>query len=357
MKKCRKIAAFLTAMALTAGCGTLSAGAAVEKPDLFGDVDCNGTVNLVDVVLLNKNLMVGTELTDLGIANADVDLDGTLSAVDSLNILKSCIDLVTLPVGDFDFALGDVDADGSINASDAAMILKEIVDVKGGYDSTFDAFQKKAADVDGDGMLTAEDALYIMKQAAMVGAGADVLPFDELMANTEVKEGVPVTLSVDTTMVEYYDWNAQGCPAVPIYIRLENRIPAGFEAMEFGIRVDERCNYEVINNSMDAYMQGGEKLSYSPSYARSMYDYNTTWFSVFDTAWDEKDEPANVVLLMVYLPYDAKLGDWFDIEVLTKDAFWSTVALDETGNTTYRSIVSSQDGFINVEMRNLDYLG
>lgn len=65
---------------------------------LYGDTDCNGTVNLIDVVLLNKNLMVGTEITPQGKVNADVDLDKKLSAVDSLNILKACIDLITLPV-------------------------------------------------------------------------------------------------------------------------------------------------------------------------------------------------------------------------------------------------------------------
>lgn len=65
---------------------------------LYGDTDCNGTVNLVDVVLLNKNLMVGTELTPQGVKNADVDNSGKLDAVDSLNILKACIDLITLPV-------------------------------------------------------------------------------------------------------------------------------------------------------------------------------------------------------------------------------------------------------------------
>lgn len=65
---------------------------------LYGDTDCNGTVNLVDVVLLNKNLMVGTPITPQGVKNGDVDRDGALSAIDSLNILKACIDLVTLPV-------------------------------------------------------------------------------------------------------------------------------------------------------------------------------------------------------------------------------------------------------------------
>lgn len=65
---------------------------------LYGDVDENGTVNLIDVVTLNKHLMTGSYVSDQGKKNADVDRNNTLDAVDSLNILKSCIDLVTLPV-------------------------------------------------------------------------------------------------------------------------------------------------------------------------------------------------------------------------------------------------------------------
>lgn len=76
---------------------TLSSEDPIEG--IYGDVDGNGTVNLVDVVLLNKHLMVGTELSEVAKnITADVDRDGKLSAVDALNILKACIDLVTLPV-------------------------------------------------------------------------------------------------------------------------------------------------------------------------------------------------------------------------------------------------------------------
>lgn len=67
---------------------------AMPSGALCGDVDENGTVNLIDVVLLNKHLMVGTEISDQGKLNADANADGSLSAVDALNILKYAVDLL-----------------------------------------------------------------------------------------------------------------------------------------------------------------------------------------------------------------------------------------------------------------------
>ena len=65
---------------------------------LYGDVDDNGKVELLDVILLNKNLLGIEQLSKKGTANADVDRSGTIDSSDSLNILKSTVNLVTLPV-------------------------------------------------------------------------------------------------------------------------------------------------------------------------------------------------------------------------------------------------------------------
>ena len=64
----------------------------------YGDTDCNGTVALLDVILLNKNLLGMVELSDDGAVNADVDLSGKPDSTDSLYILQSLVSLVTLPV-------------------------------------------------------------------------------------------------------------------------------------------------------------------------------------------------------------------------------------------------------------------
>ncbi len=66
---------------------------------MYGDVNEDGEVNLLDVLSLNRNLLTGEELTEQGKRNADVDLDGKPTSVDALNILKFTIKLVLdLPV-------------------------------------------------------------------------------------------------------------------------------------------------------------------------------------------------------------------------------------------------------------------
>jgi hypothetical protein len=65
---------------------------------LYGDTDCNEKVELLDVILLNKNLLGMEQLTPKGAKNADVNIDGAVDGTDSLYILKSLVSLVTLPV-------------------------------------------------------------------------------------------------------------------------------------------------------------------------------------------------------------------------------------------------------------------
>lgn len=64
----------------------------------YGDVDCDGDVDIMDVILLNRNLMIGAEVKAQGLINADVDQNEKVDAVDSLNILKAVVQLITLPV-------------------------------------------------------------------------------------------------------------------------------------------------------------------------------------------------------------------------------------------------------------------
>ncbi len=65
---------------------------------IYGDADCNGTVDLLDVVFLNKNLLGMEKLSSKGALNANVDRNNSIDSTDSLNILKSLVSLVTLPV-------------------------------------------------------------------------------------------------------------------------------------------------------------------------------------------------------------------------------------------------------------------
>ena len=63
---------------------------------LPGDANCDGKVNIADVVRLNKAIAGKTELSAQGKINADVDYDGDQDATDSTNILKAIVKLVEL---------------------------------------------------------------------------------------------------------------------------------------------------------------------------------------------------------------------------------------------------------------------
>jgi len=65
----------------------------------YGDVTCDGEVDIRDVLMLNKNLLLGEALSTQGIKNSDVDGDGKPTSADALLILQFTVSLVkTLPV-------------------------------------------------------------------------------------------------------------------------------------------------------------------------------------------------------------------------------------------------------------------
>lgn len=61
-----------------------------------GDINCDGKVTIVDVIMTNKVLLGADTATELGRSNANVNGDDQLTASDSLQILKSLVGLLTL---------------------------------------------------------------------------------------------------------------------------------------------------------------------------------------------------------------------------------------------------------------------
>lgn len=62
----------------------------------FGDVNCDGLVNIADVLTLNKNLLAGEAMTEQGILNSDVDGDGVPTTADALMILKYSVGIISV---------------------------------------------------------------------------------------------------------------------------------------------------------------------------------------------------------------------------------------------------------------------
>ncbi len=60
----------------------------------YGDVNEDGTVDVLDIIVLNKFLLGGGSLSPQGSINADVDLDGVATPNDSLNIMKFIVKLI-----------------------------------------------------------------------------------------------------------------------------------------------------------------------------------------------------------------------------------------------------------------------
>lgn len=94
----------LTGMGYTdvSGLGLLKlvGSSSAEDPNVdYGDVDCNGKVEILDVIALSKSLMGAGTLTTEGAANADVDCNGAINTTDGLNIMKYLVKLIeSLPV-------------------------------------------------------------------------------------------------------------------------------------------------------------------------------------------------------------------------------------------------------------------
>ncbi|MBQ8928623.1 MAG: DUF5620 domain-containing protein [Oscillospiraceae bacterium] len=68
------------------------------KVTLWGDADVDGDCDIIDVICVNKDQLGSFTLTAQGVVNADVDQNNVMTFSDGVNILKSLVDLVTLPV-------------------------------------------------------------------------------------------------------------------------------------------------------------------------------------------------------------------------------------------------------------------
>ena len=61
---------------------------------LLGDADCNGQIDILDVIIVNKAILGKEQLTPQQDKNADFDGDGTVSSRDALNIMKRIVGII-----------------------------------------------------------------------------------------------------------------------------------------------------------------------------------------------------------------------------------------------------------------------
>ena len=65
---------------------------------LYGDVNLDGTINMADVILLNKYTVSVVDLVPIALANADVYYDSYVDGNDAMTLLRFQVQLIdTLP--------------------------------------------------------------------------------------------------------------------------------------------------------------------------------------------------------------------------------------------------------------------
>ncbi len=64
------------------------------KVTKWGDTDCNDAVDILDVILLNRNILGKSEITPQGKTNSDIDVNGKAEPADALNIMKLIVKIL-----------------------------------------------------------------------------------------------------------------------------------------------------------------------------------------------------------------------------------------------------------------------
>ncbi|MGN0517377.1 MAG: RICIN domain-containing protein [Acutalibacteraceae bacterium] len=123
---------------------------------LYGDVDGDGRVSIIDATLIQKYCAGTISLTLDQKKRADVDFNGKITENDATLIQKYLADIIT----EFEKPLyGDANGDGKVSVDDVITIQKHL--------ASYNVYiNKTASDVDFDGKIDIVDATYIQRYLA-----------------------------------------------------------------------------------------------------------------------------------------------------------------------------------------------
>ena len=74
---------------------TTGAGSSGDTKVKKGDADCNGTVDILDVIFMNRSILGKATLNDQQFKNADLDEDGTITPGETLDVMKYIVKIIT----------------------------------------------------------------------------------------------------------------------------------------------------------------------------------------------------------------------------------------------------------------------
>jgi len=86
----------ITNYSVTASAGAVVVGSEPTGNTLMGDADLSGSVDILDVITVNKAILGKENLEGQGLINGDINKDGKPDASDALNIMKAIVGLLTL---------------------------------------------------------------------------------------------------------------------------------------------------------------------------------------------------------------------------------------------------------------------
>ena len=133
--------------------------ASAGGPTFLGDVNCDGTANSIDRVLILQ-FDAGLTLTLACVQEADVNEDGFINAIDAALLIQFCVcPPESLPPGEPTPAglSGDVDCNGTVDSIDATLILQ----FDAGLISSLRC--QENADVNGDSTIDSIDAALMQQ--------------------------------------------------------------------------------------------------------------------------------------------------------------------------------------------------
>ena len=85
----------ITNYSVTASAGAVVVGSEPTGNTLMGDADLSGSVDILDVITVNKAILGKENLEGQGLINGDINKDGKPDASDALNIMKAIVGLLT----------------------------------------------------------------------------------------------------------------------------------------------------------------------------------------------------------------------------------------------------------------------
>ena len=139
----------------------------IPKNRLYGDVDLNGNVDIMDATTIQKYVANKITLSSDAKANADVNLDGKINNKDTIIIQKYIAELISsLPYTGTLVIYGDVNLDGDVTLEDVTA-LQYYTSGK----SSLNAEARENADVNLDGKTDDNDVaviqLYLAEKATL----------------------------------------------------------------------------------------------------------------------------------------------------------------------------------------------